>query len=334
MAAGRVTITDIAKLANTSTATVSHYLNDRFDKMSPATRESIRRAIEQTGYVPGVQARSLAGKPTGIIAVLILNNTNIWAGQICSGIEGVATAAGYQTVICNSNFDALREKTYVEKMLSLGVDGFIIQPTTHFRDINMRITRAGKPVVFYDCNTFDFRTSWVKSNLYDGMYSAITECIDRGYDHFICACGNMDGRSRQERFSGFADAVSARDLEYETLALEHEGPGADELAEWFRLHLNTARRTLVCVPNQWALERVYQALMHQRQLVPDRVGILGMNNADWAHLTTPSISTIVEPVHEEGALACQMLLDMMSDDTAKPRQEILDCETQWRETTR
>ena len=125
-----------------------------------------------------------------------------------------------------------------------------------------------------------------------------------------------------------------RALEYETLALEHEGPGADELAEWFRLHLNTARRTLVCVPNQWALERVYQALMHQRQLVPDRVGILGMNNADWAHLTTPSISTIVEPVHEEGALACQMLLDMMSDDTAKPRQEILDCETQWRETTR
>ena len=102
MAAGRVTITDIAKLANTSTATVSHYLNDKFDKMSPATRESIRRAIEQTGYVPGVQARSLAGKPTGIIAVLILNNTNIWAGQICSGIEGVATAAGYQTVICNS----------------------------------------------------------------------------------------------------------------------------------------------------------------------------------------------------------------------------------------
>ena len=85
MAAGRVTITDIAKLANTSTATVSHYLNDKFDKMSPATRESIRRAIEQTGYVPGVQARSLAGKPTGIIAVLILNNTNIWAGQICSG---------------------------------------------------------------------------------------------------------------------------------------------------------------------------------------------------------------------------------------------------------
>ena len=35
-----------------------------------------------------------------------------------------------------------------------------------------------------------------------------------------------------------------------------------------------------------------------------------MNNADWAHLTSPSISTVVEPVHEEGVLACQMLLDM------------------------
>ena len=35
-----------------------------------------------------------------------------------------------------------------------------------------------------------------------------------------------------------------------------------------------------------------------------------MNNANWAHLTSPSISTIVEPVYEEGVLACQMLLDM------------------------
>jgi len=334
VAADRITITEVAKLANTSTATVSHYLNGKFEKMSASTRESIRRTIEQTGYVPGIQARSLAGKPTGIIAVLILDNTNLWAGQICSGIEGVATSAGFQTVVCNSNFSATREKSYVEKMLSLGVDGFIIQPTTHFRDINMRITSAGKPVVFYDCDTFDFRTSWVKSNLYNGMYAAITECIDRGYERFVFAGSNVDNRSRQERFSGFSDAVSARDLTYETVTIGHVAPSADELAKWFMLHLNTARRTLVCVPNQWALDRVYQALMRQRQLVPDRVGLLGMNNANWAHLTSPSISTIVEPVYEEGVLACQMLLDMMSERTASARQEILDCTTRWLETTR
>jgi len=74
--------------------------------------------------------------------------------------------------------------------------------------------------------------------------------------------------------------------------------------------------------------------MRQRQLVPDRVGLLGMNNANWAHLTSPSISTIVEPVYEEGVLACQMLLDMMSERTASARQEILDCTTRWLETTR
>ncbi len=37
---------------------------------------------------------------------------------------------------------------YVDKMLSLGVDGFIIQPTANFKAVHDRIRRAGKPVVF------------------------------------------------------------------------------------------------------------------------------------------------------------------------------------------
>lgn len=333
MPQGRITITDVAQLAGTSAATVSNYLNGHFEKMGPATRETIRRAIERTGYVPGIRARSLAGGSSGIIAVLILNSANIWAGQVFIGIEEVAAPVGYQTVVCNSNFDQAREQAYVEKMLSLGVDGFIVQPTSNFRAIYERITRAGKPVVLYDCSTFSFDTSWIKTNLYDSTYGAMLTCADRGYEHFVLVGSEPDLRTRQEREQGFVDAVASRGLAYETLRIDHDGPGADELAAWFRLNLITSRRTLVFVPHQWALERVYRALMEQPQLIPDRVGLLGMNNADWACLTTPKVSTIVEPVREEGALACRMLLDLLADPTARPRQEILSCQVSWLDTT-
>lgn len=333
MPQGRITITDVAQLAGTSAATVSNYLNGHFEKMSPATRETIRRAIERTGYVPGIRARSLAGSSSGIIAVLILNSANIWAGQVFIGIEEVAAPVGYQTVVCNSNFDQAREQAYVEKMLSLGVDGFIVQPTSNFRAIHERITRAGKPVVLYDCSTFSFDTSWIKTNLYDSTYGAMLTCADRGYEHFVLVGSEPDLRTRQEREQGFIDAVASRGLTYETLRIDHDGPGTDELAAWFRLNLITSRRTLVFVPHQWALERVYRALMEQPQLIPDGVGLLGMNNADWACLTTPRISTIVEPVREEGALACRMLLDLLADPAARPRQEILSCQVSWLDTT-
>ena len=62
MAEGRVTITDVAKLAGTSTTTVSHYLNGKYSKMSGATRERIKEAIGKMGYAPNARARDLANK--------------------------------------------------------------------------------------------------------------------------------------------------------------------------------------------------------------------------------------------------------------------------------
>ena len=89
----RITIIDVAKKAGVSTATVSNYLNEHYEKMAPSTKESIRKAIEMLGYIPSAQAQALTGKSTGIIAVLILDNTNAWAAQLTRGIEDAALAA-------------------------------------------------------------------------------------------------------------------------------------------------------------------------------------------------------------------------------------------------
>ena len=329
----RVTINDIARMAGTSTATVSHYLNGKLEKMSEATRERIRQAIERTGYVPSTNARQLAGKRSHVIAVLILDNTNVWAGQVVSGIEGAAEEKGYQTVLCNTSFSPERERVYVEKMLSLGVDGFIVQPTSQFKYVNERITKAGKPVVYYDCNLFDFETSWIKSNLYDGIYSAISSCADRGYESFLSIGAEVIGRTRVERMQGFTDAVSTRGLPYTELVITHEEPSAAELGRWIQRNVTTSKRTLVFVQNQWALARVFQALRPSLSLVPNRIGLLGLDCQDWTSLTTPSVSTVIEPVHEEGKLACQMLMSMLEDDDPTPRQKILTCATNWLEST-
>lgn len=60
-----------------------------------------------------------------------MDNTNKWAGLVLNGMEQVMLPAGYQTVVCTSNFNPETELMYVDKMLSLGVDGFIIQPTAN-----------------------------------------------------------------------------------------------------------------------------------------------------------------------------------------------------------
>lgn len=67
--------------------------------------------------------------------------------------------------------------------------------------------------------------------------------------------------------------------------------------------------------------------------MPDRIGLLGLNCTEWTALTTPTISTIIEPVRQEGRLACQMLLELLDNEDARPRQEILSCRTRWMAST-
>lgn len=335
---GRVTIVDVARLAGTSTASVSYYLNGKLEKLGEPTQKRIAQAIRETGYVPNAQAQALSGKPTHVLGMLILDDTNLWAGQLQSGVESMARNNGYQIVMCGTNFKRDTEQMCVEKLLSLGVDGFIIQPTSNFKAIGERIKRAGRPVVFYDCDQFDFHTSWVKTNLYDGVYSAIQTCIDHGYERFINVRSTSDGpsssrRTRLERSNAFADVLMANGIEYGEISIEHEGPGVTELREQLKYRISPAYRTLVFVQHQWALAPVFQALEPSRHLIPDRIGLLGLNCADWTELTTPSVSTIIEPVRQEGRLACQMLIELLEDDGAKPRQEILPCRTRWLAST-
>ena len=58
-------ISDIARLAGVSKATVSRYLNDGY--VSSDKRENIKRIIEETGYKPSSQARTRRTKRTGIL---------------------------------------------------------------------------------------------------------------------------------------------------------------------------------------------------------------------------------------------------------------------------
>lgn len=335
MTTKRVTISDIARLAGTSTATISHYLNGKLDKMSESTQQRIAKVIEETGYSPNAHAQGLASKSSGVIAVLILDNTNTWAGQLVRGVEGAAHRNGYLTVVCDTHFNPEVERSYVEKMLSLGVDGFVIQPTTHYRSVTERLRKVGKPAVFYDFSIMDLGTTWVKSDLYGGVYDAISACVDKGYEDFIMLSTGPEGaRTRVERHQGFSDALGVHGIRSQYVRIDHESPSATSLRHYFEQNIHPSRRTLVFCPHQWALGRVLKALKPMSHLVPDRIGILGLNNADWTDLAEPSITTIVEPVEREGDLACEMLIDLMRNPDTKPRQEMLSCETRWLSSTR
>ncbi|MGO0067417.1 LacI family DNA-binding transcriptional regulator [Streptococcus suis] len=329
----KFTIKDIAELAQTSKTTVSFYLNGKYEKMSKETRERIERVIRETDYKPSVVARSLNSKNTKLIGVLIGDITNTFSNQIVKGIEEEAHKSGYQVIIGNSNYNQESEDKYIESMLMLGVDGFIIQPTSHFRKYSRIIEDKKKHMVFFDSQLYEHRTSWIKTNNYDAVYDATQLCVENGYQKFILITADISRLStRIERATGFMDALLDCKQSYQDLTIADENTDIEEIKCFLQGVVNPQEKTLVFVPNCWALPLVFNAMKELKYDFP-QVGLLGVDNTEWTNFSSPTISTIVQPAFEEGCQATRMLINQIEGGNQVERQQVLDCTVHWKEST-
>ena len=313
----RITINDIAQMAGTSKTTVSFYLNGKTDRMSEETQKRIRLAIDETGYQPSPLARGMNAKQSNLIGVIIGDITNTFSNLIVKGIESVIDDEGYRMLVCSSNFDKKNELAYIDRLLAIGVDGFIVQPTAQFREVSKSILDAGKQLVFIDSKLYDHASSWVKTDNYESSYQAVDQCIHKGYERFIVVTAEPGLiSSRIERFSGFVDALEAHGLGFSQFILENDRVDPEALKAFLAEHTD-----------------IYRACKDFYPLMPDRVGLLGFDNTEWAEVASPSVSVVVQPAHEEGEVAAKVLLDQIRQKGEVDPHQVLDCSVLWGATT-
>lgn len=331
----RVTIKDIAEMAETSKTTVSFYLNGHTERMSEDTQRRIRRAIEKTGYEPNPLARSMNSKESHLIGVIIGDVTNTFSNRIVKGIDSIAGEAGYRSLICASDYDAESERAYVDRLLALGVDGFIVQPTAQFgKDVAESIAAAGKKLVLFDSKYYDYSSSWVKTNNYEATHRTVRTCAERGYRRFLLvAAAPQLLSSRIERFSGFTDALEEEGTGFTQFEIGEKDVDPERLAEFLRANIDGETPTLVFAPNCWALPDIYVAMREFYPLMPDKVGLVGFDNFEWTAVASPSVTSIEQPAFEEGREAARILIDLISGNEDAAVHQELGCNVRWRATT-
>lgn len=330
----RITINDIATMAGTSKTTVSFYLNGKTERMSKDTQERIKAAIAKTGYEPSPIARGMNAKRTQLLGVIIGDITNTFSNQIVKGIEGVAAKAGYRVLVSSSNHSRTDERAYIDRLLAVGVDGFIVQPTAQFKEISKVIEDAGKQLVFFDSKFYDFASNWVKTDNYEATSRAVGECVRKGYRRFLLVAAPPQLlSSRIERTSGFVDALEAAEMGFTQFEIENDEVDVEKLREFLRANVDGTTPTLVFAPNCWALPDVYVAMREFYPLMPTHVGLLGFDNTEWAGVASPSVSVVTQPAFEEGAEACRILLDLIQNKGDVDPHRVLDCHVQWGATT-
>src|SRR5687768_3396945 len=120
------TITDVARAAGVSVATVSRALRG-LDKVSPETRARVRRVAAELEYVASPTAASLASGRTRVVGVVAPFLTRWFFATLVSGIEKSLRDHGHHVMLFgleDESFD--RRMRLTQSLLWKRVDGLVI----------------------------------------------------------------------------------------------------------------------------------------------------------------------------------------------------------------
>ena len=313
----RVSIKDIARLANVSHPTVSRALHHS-GLVNPETAERIRRIAVESGYRPSAVARSLVTSKTHTVGVVVTSIADPFVAGVVAGIEDEANAHEYSVFLANSNADPAREIKVVRSFEERRVDGIIVTASrvgALYADV---LSQVRIPVVLLNNEHPSEFVHSVRIADYEAGRQAARHLRDLGHRR-IAYIGDRYGRSSDtERFSGYRATLDEADIPFQPDLVVH-GDGLPEggaLAMERLLQLPDLPSAVFCFNDMTAIGALKAARMHGLE-VPRDISIIGFDDLFFAQYTEPPLTTIRQPEHEMGRLAMETLLKLLGGNEAE-----------------
>lgn len=124
----KLTMKDIAKLANVSQATVSRVINGNKSVNADAAKR-VLKVIEEVGFIPNTAAQTLKRSHSNIIGVCVIETFNPYFVELIDALETEARKHGYNILLHNSKHNPITEWESIQNFIARQVDGIIIVPT-------------------------------------------------------------------------------------------------------------------------------------------------------------------------------------------------------------
>ena len=128
-----VKLKDIAEQTGFSINTVSRALRDD-RRLSDATRNKIKVAAEEMGYIRNILAESMRSNKSRTIGVIFADSANPFYAEVIQGIEERARRLKYSILLINTGEQAENERKAVRLLLGRQVDGLVIAPVYKDRE--------------------------------------------------------------------------------------------------------------------------------------------------------------------------------------------------------
>lgn len=318
-----ITIYDVAREANVSMATVSRVVNGN-PNVKPATRKKVLNTIERLGYRPNAVARGLASKKTTTVGAIIPDISSIFFAELARGIEDIATMYNYNILLSNSDQNKDKELHLINTMLEKQVDGIVFMGGMITQEHVDQFKNAPVPVAL--AATIDESKTIPSVNIdYElAAYEAVKLLIDQGNVHPAFVTAQEETAPNEQKYQGYMRALKESGIELKESYIIKGDYSYDSGIEALNqlMDLDEKPTGIFVASDEMALGVIHGA--QDRGLrVPEDVEVFGFDNTRLATMVRPTLSTIVQPMYDIGAVAMRLLTKYMNKEEVTDQNVIL-----------
>jgi LacI family transcriptional regulator len=310
------TISDVARLAGVSIATVSRVINGSTPVIAE-TAERVHGAIQQLSYVPRAAARVLASRRTQAIGLLVPEISGDFFPPLLRGIETTLREMGYALIIQTTFND-----TGMTRQATLGehnTDGLLVFPHSLPDTELKRLRKVRFPVVLLHKTApsgLDIPTVTVENK--NGTLLAVEHLIQVHHRRRIVFLRGPEGSDDSYwREQGYLQALEANHIAFDPELVARGGFSREgshrALSEM--LHSGTSFDAVFSGDDDSAAG-VLAALRESNRKVPGQVSVIGFDDVSFSVHLTPPLTTVHAPIEQVGQEAVRQLVGLIRGEVA------------------
>jgi LacI family transcriptional regulator len=320
----RVTLRDVAFVAQVSQKTVSNVINN-WPFVSEDTRARVQQALSETGYRPSQVARSLVTGRTRTVGIVVPDISNPFFSTAFRGCEDRLAEDGYSAFLCNTDEDLAKEQYYLESLVNRDVDGLILWGSCASAAVLQQAIGDEVPTISIDGSAEGGprRLTSIRLANQEAAQRVVRHLLDHGRRRIGHILGALHRSTAQERLRGYRLALESAGAPFDTKLVVEDSPSiAGGYTAIFKLRQQLGERPmpdgLFCYNDLMAIGAM-AALEELNMKVPDEIAVVGFDDITPAALVTPMLTTVCIPQYELGRFAAEELIQHLNDAERPPR---------------
>ena len=314
------TLSDIAKRAGVSVATVSRVIND-YPDVNDATRVKVKKVITELGYGSGALGKGRDGVKTMAIGVFytVGHLTHPFFKDVLEAFWQVVAKRGYDMLLFTLSSDESEAEDFNSRAVGRNLDGILLVsvPRVDARIGNLAV--GSIPCMSIDLDLVGARAGYLCSDNVAGSIQAMDYLISMGHSKIAFIGDQFQTKPGHDRLMGYRRSLDEHNLPFRPTWVrsgDFSEVGGYEATKRL-LECEERPTAIFCAGDLMAIGAM-KALHEAGLNVPDDISLVGFDDIDLASYVSPSLTTIRQRRNEIGERAAQCLLQMIDESQIIP----------------